>query len=83
MVFVNQFLKPFLKHVGVDFSRGYVRVAKELLDGAQIGATIEQVTGKRMAQDVRANALRCNSGCFGQFFQVLREPLPRQMALGT
>ena len=43
-------------HVGVALRRAEARVAEQLLDGAQIGAALQQVRRKRMTQRVRADA---------------------------
>ncbi len=43
-------------HVGVALRRAQSRVPEQLLDGAQVGASLQQVRGKRVAQRVRADA---------------------------
>ena len=42
--------------VGVTLRGRELRVAEQLLDGAEVGAALEQVGGERMAQRVRADA---------------------------
>src|SRR6187399_1584500 len=43
-----------LEHVRVNLRRGQVGVPQHHLDGAQVGAAIEEVGGEGMADDVRA-----------------------------
>src|SRR5258705_5292611 len=45
---------PLLKHVRVDLRRREIGVAEHHLDGPEIGAAVEQVGRKGMAQHVRA-----------------------------
>src|SRR5260370_37289983 len=44
--------EPVLAEVGVDLGGGEVGVAEELLDGAQIGAAVEEVGGVGVAERV-------------------------------
>ena len=46
--------QPGIEDVRVDLRRRQVRVTEHHLDGAQVGAALEQVRRERMAQDVRA-----------------------------
>src|SRR5438067_9536576 len=50
--------EPRLQHVRVDLRGGKVRMAQHHLDRPQIGAAFEQVRGKRVAHDVRAERAR-------------------------
>ena len=58
-------------------------MTEELLDGAQVGAAVEQVACEGMAQDVGADALGSDTGGGGDVLQVLGEALTRQVALGA
>ena len=53
--------QPRLEHVRVDLRRRQVGVAEHGLDRAQIGAALEQVRRKRVAQDVRTE-VRADAG---------------------
>ena len=46
--------QPFGRHVGVDLGGRQARVAEQFLDAAQVGAALEQVGRRRVAQPVRA-----------------------------
>ena len=69
--------------MGVYFRGRDVSVAEQLLDGAQIGATIEQVTCEGMSQNMRADAFWVHTGRAGEFLEVLRESLTRQVSFGA
>ena len=56
-------------YVGVELGRGEVGVPQHLLDGAQVGAALEQVGRERMAQKVRMHALRLEPGLGGKASQ--------------
>ena len=56
-------LKPFSRDVRVDGRRRNVRVAKQQLDDTKIGAMVQEVRRKRMAQHVWREARRGNSRC--------------------
>ena len=62
--------------VGVDHGRLWVAVAPELLDGANVGAVLEEVDGEGVAESV-ADALRDARGAlYGGFVQMMAEELP-------
>ena len=50
--------QPRLEHVRVDLRRRQIGVAEHHLDGAQVGAALEQVRRERVAQHVRAERAR-------------------------
>ena len=50
--------QPRDRDVGVELRRGQRRVAEQFLDDAQVGAALEQVGGRAVAQPVRAD-VRC------------------------
>jgi hypothetical protein len=66
MVLLDKFLEPLLQDMRVDLGRGDVGVSEELLQRAQVGATVEKVTRKRVAQDVRAHTLGIETGVKGK-----------------
>ena len=57
---------PPIGYVGVELGRGEVGVAEHLLDGAQIGAALQQMGGERMAEQVRMDAVRVEPGFLGE-----------------
>src|SRR5687768_6246905 len=61
--------------VSVDLRRGNVGVAEHFLDGAKVGAALEQVGGERVPQRVRTHVLR-DAG----LLDVMAEDLPRSHA---
>src|SRR6185437_316143 len=64
--------------MGVDLRRRDIGVAEHLLHAAQIGAAVEEVTGKGVAQHMRREARRIESGTERQLLQKLADPLPGQ-----
>src|SRR5699024_58148 len=58
----HQIAQPRLEHMGIDFRRGKVGMAKQHLDRAQIGPVFKQMGRKGMAQAVRRDARGCNPG---------------------
>ncbi len=67
--------EPRFEYMRVDLCRRKIGVAEHGLNGAQIGAVLQQVRGKRMAEDVRAERPR-NAG----LLRVLLEDLPESYA---
>jgi hypothetical protein len=51
-------LAALLQDVGVDHGRGQIVVPEQLLNGADVGAALEQVRGEGMAKGVGADGLR-------------------------
>ena len=45
-------------YVGVELRRGQIRVSEHLLNGAQVGAALEQVGGEGVAEQVGVDAAR-------------------------
>src|SRR5262245_60330843 len=67
-------------HMGVDLRCRNVGMAQHRLDRTQIGAAFEQVTGERVAQDVRRETRRIDSGGGRQLLEQLKQALAGQMA---
>lgn len=55
------FFELFVRHVGIDLSRGDGRMAEHFLHGADVGAVGNEVGRKRMAQSVGMDVLH-NAG---------------------
>jgi len=51
-------LAALLQDVGIDLGRGKIVVPEQLLNGADVGAALEQVSGEGMAKGVGADGLR-------------------------
>jgi hypothetical protein len=58
-------LPTWLQDVGVDHGRGTIVVPEQLLNGADVSAALEQVSGKRMAKGAGADGLRQTSTADG------------------
>ena len=56
-------------HVRVQLGRGEVGVPEHLLDAAEIGATLEQMGGERVPEEVGVNSFRLETGAFGEAAQ--------------
>ena len=82
MMIVDQPHQPLLQHMGVDLRGRDVGVAEQLLHGAQIGAPLQQMAGKRVAQDMRRDPGRLDAGGGGEPFQLLAEALAGEMMTG-
>src|SRR5258705_9938681 len=68
---------PLLQHVGVNLRRREIGVAEHHLDGAEVGAALEQVRRERMPQHVRAER-RGDAGAAPVRLQDLPEADARQ-----
>ena len=55
-------------------------MAEQLLDDAEIGAVLQQMAGKSVAQDVRADLFGGETGGNGQIFQIAGEGLAGEVA---
>ena len=67
--------------MGIDLRGGDVGVAQHLLDAAQIGAMVEQMAGKGMAQHMRRQPGGVEAGFQRQLLQQLAAALAGQMAV--
>ena len=54
-----------VQHVGVDHGGGHVAVAEELLDGADVGAVLQEVGGEGVAEGVAGGSLRDARAAYG------------------
>jgi len=60
-------LCPLLEDVGIDHGRLQIVVPEQLLDGADVGAALEQVSRKGMAEGVGGDVLRQARLAHGRF----------------
>src|SRR5512147_679976 len=79
VVLLDQAPQPLLDDVGVDLGGRDISMAQELLHRAQIGAPLQQMTGKGMTQHVRRDARRLDAYGDGKRLQLLAEALAGQM----
>src|SRR5262245_34592717 len=75
----DQAPQPLLDDVGVDLRGRDVGVAEELLHGAEIGAALQQMAGKGVAEDVRRDARGLYPGGESKRLQLLAEALAGEM----
>ena len=75
----DQASQPLLDDVGVDLRGRDVGVAEELLHSAQIGATLQEMAGKGVAENVRRDARRLDPGGESKRLQLLPEALAGEM----
>jgi hypothetical protein len=90
MRLVVQLATTPIGYVGIELGRGEIGVAEHLLDGAEVGAALEQVRGERVAQEVRVDARRVETRLLGELAEDQertgageRAPLRVQEELGT
>src|SRR3954470_12516197 len=58
---VVQLATARIGYVRIELGRRQIRVAEHLLDGAEVGAALQQVGRERVPQDVRMDAVRVES----------------------
>lgn len=79
MQIAHQALQPLIHDMRIDLRRRNVGVAQQGLDHPQISAVMEKMTGEGMAQHMRADETRRQSGDRRKRFQVARKMLPGEM----
>ena len=72
--------QPLARDVRVDLRRAEARVAEDLLDGAKIGAAVEQVRRRGVAQRVRSDVRRRATGPSCARDEVVRRARPEAPA---
>ncbi len=77
---VDQFLQLFIEHMRVDLRGRNVRMAQKFLHGAEVGAVLQQVAGKGVAEHMWRDGSGGNAGAGGERFQVTGKDLARQIA---
>ena len=50
-------LGALLKDLGIDHRRGQALVSEKLLDSADVGAALKEISGERMSEGIGANVL--------------------------
>lgn len=79
MKLYNGITQKFPVEVCVNLRRGYGFMAEHVLDSPQVGASFNQVCGKRMPERMRPNSL-FQAGFFGKPFNDQKDHLPAQLA---
>ena len=80
VVVEHQPFQPIIEDVGVDLGRGDVGMAQQHLDRAQVGAIVQQMRGKGMAQRVGGNAVGVQPRDDRQLLDQGEKPDARQMS---
>jgi hypothetical protein len=75
-------LATLLQGVGIDHGGGQILVPKRVLNGANIGTTLQQVGGKGMTKGVGADVLRQTSAVDGQLDGLVDDAGVHVMAPG-
>ena len=83
MVGLHGLTQTFFQNMGIDLSRGNVRVPKHLLYGAKVGAIGKKVGRKGVSQNMWRYAYGIDAGCQRKVSQQLRKPLSRQVSGAT
>jgi hypothetical protein len=61
-----QLTPPAIGYVRVQLRGGEIGMSKHFLNRPQVGASLEQVRGERVAQEVRVDALGLEPGLLGE-----------------
>src|SRR6266545_3703454 len=81
MMLLDQAPQPLLDDMSVDLRRRDVGVAEKLLHGAEIGASLQKMAGKSVAEHVRRDARWLDARGDGERLELLAEALAGQMLL--
>src|SRR6516162_2054337 len=79
MQVAHQALEALVEHVGVDLRGRDVGMAEQRLHNAEIGAVLQEMARKGMAQHMRAQALGAQAGGDGEIFQFACRVLSGQV----
>src|SRR4029450_9315786 len=83
MMLLDEPPEPLLDDMGVDLRRRDVGVAEELLHRAKIGATLEEMAGKGMTEDVRRDARGLEARGGRKRLEVLGDALLHRAKIGA
>src|SRR5215210_8139991 len=67
-------------HVRVELGRGEIGVPEHLLDAAQVGASLEEMSGERVAQQMRVHPFRLEARLAGELAQDQERARARERA---
>ena len=79
MQIADEAFQPFFEHVGINLRRGNVGMAEQRLHHAQIRAIVQKVAGEGVAQHVRAQLRRPQSGGGGERLEIAGKMLAGEM----
>jgi hypothetical protein len=79
MMLLDEPPQPLLDDMSIDLRRRDIGMAEELLHSAEVGATLQEMAGKGMAEHVRRDARGLYRGRDRKRLQLLAEALARQM----
>ena len=78
---IDQFDQTRRIDMCVDLGSGDIRMAQQGLEHPEVGPAGKQMGRKRVAQDVRTDPIRRNTGQSGHAAYKLKKPHPAQMRL--
>ena len=78
VMFGMEVLQAGTRHMGVDLRGRQITVAEQHLHHPQVGAAMQQMAGKGVAQHVGRHAVRADPGTSRQPLEIACENLPRQ-----
>lgn len=68
------FFELLIRHMGINLCRGDGRMPEHFLNGANVGATLDEIGRKRMAQSVRMNVFHDSGLGRVKFHNPLNRP---------
>ena len=71
---------PLVGYVGVELGGREIGMSEHFLNGSQVCSSLEQVSRKRVAEEVGVDALGVEAGLFGQLAEDQEGARPRQSA---
>src|SRR5258706_1313148 len=80
---LNRALQAVARDMGIDLGRRDIGMAEQGLDASKIGAALDQMRRKSMAQDVRRKAIRIDPRFDRQALQQLMTAPPGEMRFDT
>src|SRR6185437_6269357 len=75
-----QLTPPAIGYVRVQLGRGEIGMSEHLLDRAQVGTSLEQVRGERVAQEMGVDPLGLEPGLRGELAQDEKDARARERA---
>ena len=77
----NEGAQALVKYMSINLRRRNIGMSQHLLHRSKISAMRQQMTCERVPQHMRTDPARFDAALRGQRFQILREPLTRQVAI--
>ncbi len=79
MQIAHEAFEAFFQYMGIDLRGRNVGMTEQRLHDPKIGPVVQEVAGKSVTQNMRADLCRPQSGGRGQRLEFTREMLARQM----